>query len=269
MKISRFTAVLFFIIISNSIFAQFSAKTEYSYLKLINSQNRKDLIIDNLKSAEYSSQIFIKESKNSFNSLFFSELSKSYYLAEEYDLAFYYSVLQRCLFPNDSISIKEKECFFERAFSSNLDKNLAEEYFNKTEKNKLPDLYSDRIILALELSCKLNSKKLTENIYKLGLHLKSENVKIPAWYKNWEFLTIIGLKEKHKNQIIDFKSVYDENIFTQINGKIKIKVYNKAIKHYIKHKAYNRANELLNEYKKEKLGLKRFGVLSKNIRIKK
>jgi hypothetical protein len=61
---------------SSFIYAQFSVSTELKYLELINTQNRTDLIKDNLKNAEFASDsIIYKGEQSSTNSQFYYQLA--------------------------------------------------------------------------------------------------------------------------------------------------------------------------------------------------
>ena len=236
-------------------FGQFSTKTEYDYLKLINSQQNKTLIKDNLKNLETVVNKVIASENDNYSAYFFNELANSYNIIGQKELAFFYILVQRSLSPNDSLSTFQENNFRELAYSLNLGKNATKTYWDKTLSQKIPQNYTDRIILLLELSTELHFKKLTQTDYKIGLILRNKNAKIPAWYQLWEFLTIIGVNEKQKGQIIHPGKYTYQPIFNQIEGKNKTKVYSKAIKHYIKADAKVHAKELIVDYQTQDLSI--------------
>lgn len=262
---NKIIAVIFFSLISLTAFSQFSTKTEYDYLKLINSQQNKALIKDNLKNLQSVVYRLIDKENDNYSAYFFNELCNSYNIIGQKELAFFYLLVQRSLFPNDSLSAIEQNNFRELAYSINLDKNTAKTYWEKTLSQNIPKNYTDRIILLLELSTELHSKKLTDENYKIGLILRNKCAKIPAWYQHWEFLTIIGMSERQKAQIIHPEKYPYQPIFDQLEGKIKNKVFRKAINHYIKADAKTYAKQLISDYQAESLSM--FGKC--NLSIKK
>ena len=269
MKIKNTLLVTILSISSLFLFGQYNQKTEYSYLKLINNQNRTDLIKDNFKSAEIAAENFILSPNNKYSSLFFNELSKSYNLSDEKELAFYYNIVQRVLFPDILISNKTKNTFFNNAYSNNLCDSIASDYWEKTSIKNLPETLNHKIILIIELSVKLYTDELTSHIYSLGLKLRQQNFNIPAWYQHWEFLSIIGFNENQKRKLLKNTPSLNQPIYKVINDKRKLKIYSKAIRYYIKTNAVNHATELLNEYKNQDLSIfRKFDVFVKKLRIK-
>ncbi len=236
-------------------FSQFKAKTEYDYLKLINGQQNQALIKDNLKNLDDVVNRLIASENERYSAYFFNELANSYHIIGQEELAFFYLLVQRSLFPNDSLSAFQENNFLELVFSLNLEKDATKTYWNKTLRQKIPQSYTDRIILFLELSTELHSKILTEHIYSIGLILRSKNVQIPTWYQHWEFLTIIGVKEKHKQEIIHPDKYPYQAIFKKIKGEYKKKVYRKAIKHYSKANAKVYVKELIIDYQAQDLSI--------------
>ena len=184
-------------------------------------------------------------------------------------LVFYYILVQRCLFPNDSLSTFQKNFFFENAYSENLSSNITSTYWNRTLKPNLPKKYTDRIILLLELSTQLHYDKLTKDIYNLGLILRNKNPQIPAWYQHWEFLTIIGFNEKHKKEIIQLDAYSIKPIYDQLDDDTKMKVYRKAIKHYTKIGAKVYAKKLIIDYQAQDLSItEKIDLIMKKIKLK-
>ncbi len=81
---------LLVVISSNLSNAQFSPRTEYEYLKLINEQHQKALIEDNINNAEIAAQKFINDTFNIYTGLFYGALANSYKLLNKRSLSLYY-----------------------------------------------------------------------------------------------------------------------------------------------------------------------------------
>jgi hypothetical protein len=268
MKSISLILALFFCISSLNVLAQFKLRTEYDYLKLINNQQYQPLIKDNLKNLEPVVNRIIDAETDQYSAYFFSELVNSYNIIGQEEIAFFYILVQRSLFPNDSLSLFQENNFLELAYSINLGKNTTSTYWERTLRQNLPPNYTDRIILLLELSTELHLKKLTDLNYKIGLILRNKNSQIPAWYQHWEFLTIIGVKEKQKSQLIKPKKYPYQPIFNQIEGRNKTKVYRKAIKHYIKADAKVYAKELIADYQAQNLSIiEKFDLMIKKAKL--
>jgi len=252
-----------------NISSQFSIKTEYFYLKLINEQQKKVLIEDNLKNTEQTvSKLTANiDIPNNYSALFLTELVNSYSFLENNELAFFYNLYQRCLLPNDSLAKYQENSFRELAYSINLNDSLSSFFWKNTKRNNIPKNINDRITLLLKLSTTLYIDKLTVPIYKLGMQLRKNNIVPPIWYQNWEYLTIIGFKEKKKAKLIS--TSLNKSINQQVKGKNKYKIYTKAIRHYTKNNSLKHAEELIYQYKKEDISFfRKFGIIFKKTRIK-
>jgi len=257
---TKFIIFLAFLFILNNSFSQFSLKTEYDYLTLINFQQDKKLIKSSTINAEIVANNLLLKKNSSINSLFYNVLSKSHYIANNYDKSMYYQILQRVLFYNDSIANTSKNRFYNSGYKSNLTKLEIDYFWDNTIKTKLPNSKNEQLLKSIKLGTKLFSKKLTSQILQLGNLLKKQNYKMPQWYQDWEYLTTIDIKEKHKHSYMD----YDNNIstlFTRLQKKEKIKLYNKSINHYIKKHAFKKSKSLIMELKKEKLSFSNKGGL--------
>ena len=177
-------------------------------------------------------------------------------------------LVQRCLFPNDYLSTLQENNFLETAYSLNLSKNTTTTYWERTLKKNIPQNYTDRIILLLELSTELHLKELTKLNYQIGLILRNKNTQIPTWYQHWEFLTIIGFNEKQKSQLIQPDNYSYQSIFNHLEGRNKTKVYRKAINHYIKADAKVYAKELIINYQALDLSVaEKFDLIIKKARL--
>lgn len=253
MKALTLIATVIFSLFYLNVLGQFTSKTEYEYLKLINTQNDKTLIKDNLKNTDMVLTSLINAKNDMYAPFYFNELAKSYRIIENDKLAFFFILVQRCLFPYDSLSEFQKNMFFETAYAINLDDATANKYWDATQQDQLPKNHYVRIDLLLELSTQLHFDQLTNYIYTLGINLQTNNSQIPAWYQHWEYLTTIGFNEYEKKNILTNKAYTLEPIFKQISPFARKKVYRKAIEHYTKIKAKVYANELIIDYKKQDL----------------
>ncbi len=255
------TILLLLLFIASSLFAQFSLQTEYFYLKLINDQQNYALISDNIKNSELTVNNITAnlDTPNKYSTLYLTELANSHLFIENNSLALFYYLYQRCLFPNDSISTYQKKPFVELVYSLNLNDSVISSYWDITSKKNIPKNTNERIILLLKLTTQLHLDELSTPIYKLGLNLRKNNITPPTWYQHWEYLTMIGFKEKQKMEILK----------KEISGKRKIQVYSKAINYYLKNNSPKHAEELISQYRKEDLSIiRKFDVMLKLIRLK-
>jgi hypothetical protein len=244
---------IFFLIcflISFSLWAQFSTQTELKYLQIINADKNKELIKNNLWNAELKADsILYSKQQKLINRLFFIELAKSYFILKQYDLALLNLYKQRILFPSDSLSVENKQLFFELIYRNNFGDSISQEIWKTTEEKSLSDNYNERLNFLLKQAIDIHSKRLIPYIFNLAHLYERFSVKKPLWLNNWEFLSLIKIREKHKKQIIDYSNNQEQTIYKLIkNDKLKYKVYRKAIKHYIRINAIKRTKELINEY---------------------
>ena len=249
MKVKIVLLLIFLVAFSRISYSQFSTKTEFDYLKLINFQQDKKLIKSSLKNATIVANNLILEKNSKINTLFYNEFSKSQYLAKNYDKSIYYQLLQRVLFSNDSIANNSKNRFYDAAFKANFSKNEIDYFWTNTIKSKLPNTKNKKILLCLELGTKLFSKNVTTPIFRLAQVLKKQEFKMPQWYKDWEYLTTIGIKEKHKEYYLDYDT--NTSLFDRLATKKRLKLYNKSINYYIKKHAFKQSKDLIKIYKKE------------------
>ena len=246
----------FLLLLSVVGYAQFSVKTELKYLQIINIQDNENLIKDNLLNAELLVDSIILSSQKSIDKgNFLVELSKSYYLVGKYDLSLFSLLQQRCLFPDKNIQKQSQNLFLEASYSNNLTDSLAHSIYNNTSFEKVSKNVQERFHLLLKMAMLINTKKLSNYIYKTGLVYRSLEHHIPSWYQHWEYLTIVKLKPRHIKKALKDVNNGDAPIYSQLTDKkLKYKIYRKSIKHYRKHKSYRIATDLLTEYKTYKLG---------------
>ncbi len=247
-------SVLLFI--TNIVIAQFSTKTELRYLQLVNKQQNIKLIEGNLFNAELTADsIIIKKSNSSINSEFFFQLASSYFYTARYDLALFSLLRQRCLFPNEAVENESEPLFYELAYRNSLTDSVAINLWNSSAISDNKSLnFNKQLINLLHFSIGISTKATNTYIYNVGMLLRSFNANIPSWYKQWEFLTLIGIDNESKRIIIKHSNNLDSSIYNQIdNNKLRNKVYRKAICHYKHNHSNNQAAKLLNEYKSQDL----------------
>ncbi len=245
-----FLLLIFVSFLANS---QFSVNTEAKYMQLINNQGRKDLIEDNFYNAELASDsIILNQKQNYDNANFYYQLAVGYYTLKEYELSLFSLLRQRCLFPDMQISKQSKNLFMEAAYSNNINDSIADYLWAKSNSVSKVMSFDKRMELLLELSTKLFKKKLTSYIYYHGLLFRKISKETPYWYQHWEFLTIIKLKEKNKQQAFEQIKDVKTDVFKQVsNSKLRYKIYRKAIKHYLKTNSFRMSEKYLASYKQE------------------
>ena len=252
---SIFTFALILLFSSLSI-AQFSTKTELRYLQLVNKQHNKELISGNLFNAELAADsIIIKNENNKLNSQFFYELAESYSQCGKYDLALFSLLRQRCLFPDEAVANKSEPMFYELAYKNNLTDSIARVLWNSStiHGNKAIN-FNKQLIRLLNLSISIARSNLDPFIYKSGLQLRSFNANIPVWYQHWEFLTLIGMPNSDKREIIKYSKDKDSAVYKQIdNSTLRNKVYRYAVRYYKESESYKQAANILTEYKAQNL----------------
>ena len=256
--------------LSLNIFAQFKLSTELTYIQNVNSQQRKDLIKDNIANAEKCADKIIEfEDRSPIASLFLMELAYSYKQIDEEELALFSLLKQRILAPNDSLSFQSEVFFRELCFENDLGTTETKSLWLVTETENVPGDFNTAMIYLLEKSIQLYKKEISDQIIATGQFLKVKQESIPVWYDDWEFLTMINIKEKHKKQIIEFDKKGNLPIYKSCQDpKLKTKIYRKAIHYYIKNGKFVRAKELRTEYRQQSLSIwDHIDLLFKNIRI--
>ena len=249
--------ILFLLFGSFSVWAQFSTQTELKYLQIINADKNKELIKNNLWNAELKADsILYNKEQTLVNQLFFIELSKSYFLLKKYDLSLLNLYKQSFLFPNDSLSIENKQLFFELMYRNNFTDSISHILWEESQKNNLSNDYNHRLNFLLKKVIDIHSKRLTPYIFDLAHLYERFSIKRPIYLSYWEFLSLIKAKERHKKQIIHYENNQNVLVYQTIKkDRLKYKIYRKAIKHYIRANALKRSKELINTYQAYDLSL--------------
>jgi len=237
--------------------AQFSITTEIAYLNHINAQNRRDLIENNIPNAELAWQGILKDTfyfkQGQKAAVFLYELSSSYDMIGRPALALHRLLVQRCLYSNDSISELSKNRFGELCYQNEFNQSFAEYLWMKSSKESLSSDVQQNLLLLTSLSTQMHLKELRPYILQLGNQMRLMDMDIPAWYNDWEYLVMIRLKEKHIKPIINYDNVEEGELeIAKIKSeKIKMKVFRKSIKHYIRNNSFKHAHDLVIAYQKE------------------
>jgi len=249
--------ILFLLFGSFSVWAQFSTQTELKYLQIINANKNKELIKNNLWNAELKADsILYNKEQTLVNQLFFIELSKSYFLLKKYDLSLLNLYKQSFLFPNDSLSIENKQLFFELMYRNNFTDSISHILWEESQKNNLSNDYNHRLNFLLKKVIDIHSKRLTPYIFDLAHLYERFSIKRPIYLSYWEFLSLIKAKERHKKQIIHYENNQNVLVYQTIKkDRLKYKIYRKAIKHYIRANALKKSKELINTYQAYDLSL--------------
>ncbi len=250
------------------LFAQFDVVTEYRFLKLINKQHNIGLIKSNTTNAEIAASHFYLSKEKKKNSLFFDALANSFSISKTPDKAVFYALVQRILFPNDSIANKSKFMFQNNALSTGLSTEKMNTFWNSTVTEKQPKSREEQMLLVISLAVKLHSKNLKTPIKTLGAQLEQQHFVMPTWYNDWKFLTQIKIREKRIKKLFYFENTAKSSLFECLKGKDKRYVYTKAIRYYTKSRALPKAKTLIKAYKALKLPFyKRMAIPYKKLRI--
>lgn len=248
------------VLIQITSFAQFSLKTETSYLNHINGQQRTDLIKNNIANAELLFDKLITQADQaspSESSVFLYELSYSYFLIKEPAQSAHRLLVQRCLFLNDSIAKLSKSLFYESCYQCKLNQSFSDFLWIKSSIENIDDSFEKNMMNLITLSTQMHQKELQRHIIQLGNQMRLMNEEIPGWYEQWEYLVRIGVKEKHIKQVINYEDLEPEipSISSIKDEKIRAKVYRKSIKHYLRTNSFLHAKNIVVDYQKENQNL--------------
>lgn len=213
---------------------------ENNYLKLINTQNNKYLIKDNFRNAELcaDSLLFIEKNNNTLASDFFLNLSESYFIVKKYDYALFSIIRQRILFPCKKLETNSN--YLMNSIISKYKKEIdANEFLNQTkfsEINKFDE--QKKILLLIELSFKIKSKSVNDNILYIVQYFQTlNNDRNPLWLEQWKLYNYMELTFKKQLMYVDFSEKGDSKLYSSIDdliylveeknkGKILKKSYN-------------------------------------------
>ncbi len=233
-----------------SLFSQ-SVKTEYIYLTIVNRQQDKKLIKDNLRNAEIiaDSLFFWTENpgikNDSVASWFYKELAVSYYLSGDYPMALFSFLRQRFFYPNPKLNQFVADYFTESAAFVNIDKNMIDFQLEKSSPDKVLKLSSkEREYNLLNNSVLLNLKALNPVIMHYTDLIKESQSNVPEFVNRWAFLVNIGIPQKLMKGYINY---YQGEIDT-LNFKMSKILYRKAAHYYLKNNAWEMASVYIEKY---------------------
>ncbi|HKK58169.1 MAG TPA: hypothetical protein VJ937_01710 [Salinivirga sp.] len=227
---------------------QFSTKTEYLYLKHINTQSNKLLMKQNIFDVEKTLFHIIKnDPTGTYNGHFLSEAGRFYHKMNIPQKSYICYSLQKALYPNDSIASYHERYYKTAAMQTGLSLKQIE----KTDSllAQIGPSANGSYIMWLRIMVFQFNKKNTETLYKLS-QINEQKHALPPWLMHWQFLTTINIKEKNKSEILQIQ-LSDKPIFEQVDNKISKKVFRKAIRTRIKQNAKAEGKRLLKKYKQK------------------
>ena len=228
-------------VIFGSINAQ-NLTVENQYLLIVNNQYDKYLIKDNIRNAELcvDSLLLIKKQENFPASDFLLNLTNSYYLIKKYDYALFSLLRQKILFPSNILQNKSK-LLFNKIIIKYRKKIDTEELLEKTNYEEIIRLSEqEKIILLIELSFKLKSKRINDELWRIVENNKKIlTEKNPFWLEQWILFNTIDLKYRKQLKYVDFAKIDTnylsiENLVVQITGNDKKKILKKSKLYNIK-----------------------------------
>ncbi len=256
-------AILFISFYSN---AQYSLQTEYAYIKSINQQQNKELIENNIYSAEnFVEEIIMLDNDTSLYSDFFIELALSYSQLKDYESMFFSVLRQRCVFPSENWEENSLQLLKESVNYLNLDENAIDEIIKQTQIDLTGQTKRESIekLFLLTVKSGINQEKKA-NKY-LFLLSKNDNKVAVFWLRQWLFYQEIDVKSKKIKELVSFDKKHGEEIefFTIHEPKVRKQLYFKAIKHYYDIGMYEKSLSLLEALEKEELDKKEKSQLKK------
>ncbi len=242
---------LFMALVITGIRAQ-SVKTEYIYLSLINRQQNKQLIKDNLRNAEIIADSLFrklnltgKRNDDSLAVLFFKELAVSYYLSEKYPEAMFTFLRQRFLYPDAKQDRFAVYYFTQAAAFENISKGMTNFQIKQSAPEKVSSLpLKEREYTLLNNAILLNVKEINPLLLHYADMIKELQNDIPEFVDRWTFLVHIGVRQ---NLMRGYVNYYQGDTDT-LSFKLS-KIFNrKAARYYLKNKAWNRATVYIRRY---------------------
>ncbi|WP_462279663.1 hypothetical protein [Salinivirga cyanobacteriivorans] len=244
-------SILFVILIltfGNYAMGQFSTKTEYLYLKHINSQSSKLLMKQNIFDVEKTLFHIIKnDPTGNYNGHFLSETGRFYLKMNMPQKSYICYSLQKALYPNDSVAHYHETYYKTAAMQTGLSLKQIE----KTDSllSQIDLSASGSYLMWLKVMVFQFNNKNTETLYKLS-QINEQKHTLPPWLLHWQFLTRINIKEKNKSEILQIQLTH-KPIFEQVDNKMSKKVFRKAIRTRIKQQAKAEGQRLLKKYKQK------------------
>ncbi len=251
-----------FLLLSVVISAQ-SVNTELVYITLINGQQNKMLIKDNLRNAEMVAdtlffipgiksnkvtereKIALQRKYDSTASFFLKELGMSYFLTGDYPMAMFTFLRQRYFYPNNTLNDIVGSYFVDAAAFANVKKDIADFLLRKSDPRALKNIpLEERREMFLEKVIFLNEKELNNPVSKYVDFTRESNNKLPEFIEKWAFLTKIDIPHKMMEGYMN----YFQGNLDSLNFKQKKIMYRKAAHYYLKHNAWFESEKYIDNY---------------------
>ncbi|NPA67763.1 MAG: hypothetical protein GXO50_04050 [Chlorobi bacterium] len=233
-----------------------SLKAEYQYLYLINKQDNEEIIKDNLRNAELVAYKITEnpDNYNDFGTLFYIELARGYLKTEQYAKSVFTLARQILFFPDENN--KNTEHVFRIAAEGANVKNIENSYKKLLQKSEAETFEKFNALFDLTLSEKLYETDDLLNEY-IRLYRQKNTQPLPDRIKQYEFYTLIGIKNKDKFNMISYTEESDDflHLHNDLTTKQKRKIINAAADYYIEIKNKNELKKTISEYKKIKKGI--------------
>ncbi len=211
--------IFLLLLISVSAFSQiFNTGAEARYLQIVNAQNRKDLIKDNIRNAELiaDSLFFYTTAPGKFDADFLAMLAQSYFLLKDYQGTFFTILRQRTLFPSSKYENFLYTLFLTSSKHLKIDKKTADKIWLETSKEKISKLGDkERKILLLKLALTSPDRKLFGKAfhYLTLFEFQPAENQLPFWIAQWKLLYSLKFSPRKTLQLIDFQNTTDNYNF--------------------------------------------------------
>ncbi len=230
------TFVFVFILFISQLAVSQNITIENKYLELINRQNDKFIISDNIRNAELCADSLLHMKKNdTINSIFLSNLAESYYLIKKYDFSIFTILRQKCLFPNKNLENNINSLLIANA--SKLRQSIdIQTIINTTSPEKIQKLtYEQRLILLFQLSAKIYSKKLNHHLLNItNIYQSKINKQLPfcmAQFRIFYFSKMPFFKQKKYLNITNITQNYTfEDLISNLPQRYRDRISKKTRK---------------------------------------
>ncbi len=237
-------------------FSQRNLRTEYDYLVILNNQNNKELTKGNFYNAEIiADNIAFMKSRNDYAAPFLIELAKNYFSVEEFEMAAFTVLRQQYLCPNIKINNVAEKILTESCYRLNKSKEEISKIFDPTSVRISTQSFDKRLKFLLKSTIILNQKELNTIGLKYLGYYKISSKNLTYWQKQWEFFTLINVKNSKRLDLIKFDTKTNKKLYETLDDADKKYVLLKAEKYCRKNKAKKQAKYYKQEYKNLNLNL--------------
>jgi len=193
--------ILFTVSLFSSVF-----DSETKYINHIIFQKDKNLIIDNQNSATLTARKLIKNAGDIKNSQLLFSIAKSYMILHKYDMAIYYLIIKKGLFPSDKYTTPSRELYTQAINSKNLHLSFI----------KLYDSDYSGLLSTIKTLLYFDTHDFKGELDFLLEIYEGSNSKIPIWLAQWKYLDFINLASEYK--LLEF----DNNKISTYNNSIEL-----------------------------------------------